>query len=415
MAHGLPRLPIEEEPAKAQVVQFGGLNYGQSTRPGELEDCQNLSAKEFPCLSQRMGRETVSGHSGVQAIYDHFGKLVVVKGNKLYVDGTFVCDVTSAEKQFAPVNSQLVVWPDKIVVDVEEKKAVQMNASVTTYDHASSVMTENSITAPVRAVLQTECGGVALLDAWIFSYGKDLTAFFACWTGTAWDMDKLSALAGTAKKVEEVECGEIVFFRANSTSTIAWAQNEEPDPNEYLLDGTYGIYSWSSAAGESVTLNCTKYKIGAGTQLFSDVFSVGDYVNVTGTMYKLMDTGPLRIEAINDEANTITFADGTFRSLENLWCINFGSRTFGKGSHFVAYFQIEKEHFQKITVYCTKDISRTQNLIVFAKFEGSMLKSAIAWDAKAGEKIGDIVVVETKAEIHHTAPTQDPTGSAVSI
>ena len=82
----LPRLPYEQKPYTPQIVTFGGVNYSQNHKDGELEDCRNLSAREYPCLSQRQGRKEFGQYTNGSAIYAH-GKLIAVDGTQLLCDG----------------------------------------------------------------------------------------------------------------------------------------------------------------------------------------------------------------------------------------------------------------------------------------------------------------------------------------
>lgn len=306
MARGLPRLPVEESPAKAQVVRFGGLNYGQNVAPGELEDCRNLSAREFPYLSQRPGRQPVTEHSGVQAVYDHFGHLVVVKGNALYVDNTKVCDVTAGAKQFAPVNSQLVVWPDKIVVDVEEKKVVRDCKAVVTVNHFSSVMTANSITAPV--CVPEKVGIVTTLEyeTNIYTYGFDREAVEKCWNAEtkSWDF---KTVAATLKKTTALKVGEIVI----TDTAKQLVRGTQPDTSAYNTAGQYGVVTVVKSNGYSITHDT--FTIGKRNVRFADCFSEGDTVDVTGGNYDICGVQKGQIVAVDPVTNTLTFADNAIR------------------------------------------------------------------------------------------------------
>ena len=62
MAHGLPMLPAAAQPAEREIIQFAGIDRRNSAPAGSLTDCRNLSWREFPCLSQRLGRKTMQGY-----------------------------------------------------------------------------------------------------------------------------------------------------------------------------------------------------------------------------------------------------------------------------------------------------------------------------------------------------------------
>ena len=113
----LPYLPETKSKTKQQTVAFAGINYSQNTRDGELAECENLSSRNFPCLSQRAGRKTVQTYTSPTAMFvkrhaRYYGSqmldvVVVVDGTTLYVDGKAVGTVKAGEKQFASINSKI--------------------------------------------------------------------------------------------------------------------------------------------------------------------------------------------------------------------------------------------------------------------------------------------------------------------
>ena len=49
----LPYFQSVNRKNKKQIINFGGLNYGQGASEGELSESLGLSSARFPCLSQR--------------------------------------------------------------------------------------------------------------------------------------------------------------------------------------------------------------------------------------------------------------------------------------------------------------------------------------------------------------------------
>ena len=68
---------------------------------------------------------------------------MVVKDGRLYYGGQDVGEVSPGAKQFAVVNTKLVIWPDKKYLDLQSKTLHNMGASVT---GANAVFTANSLT-----------------------------------------------------------------------------------------------------------------------------------------------------------------------------------------------------------------------------------------------------------------------------
>lgn len=110
-------VPFPQTAASQQMIQFGGVNYSQGAVAGELADSHNMSTREFPCLSQRRGREKVGEYSAGTSIFVH-NKLIVVDGATLKCDGAVVGNVQPGEKEFAVVNTKLCIWPDKKYLDL---------------------------------------------------------------------------------------------------------------------------------------------------------------------------------------------------------------------------------------------------------------------------------------------------------
>ena len=53
---GLPYMPYAANKTEQQIIQFGGVEYGKSGDNGALAESMNLSARQFPALSQRGGQ-----------------------------------------------------------------------------------------------------------------------------------------------------------------------------------------------------------------------------------------------------------------------------------------------------------------------------------------------------------------------
>lgn len=146
----LPYLPNVAGRNMRQVVEFRGINWSEQTRDGDLRDSLNLSTRKYPFLSTRRARKKMAAYSGATAMTSR-GSLVVVQGTDLIYDGEVVGQVMAGEKQFAVVNTKLVIWPDKVYLDLNSKTLGTLGARVewpecvfydtgevnlATYDHA---------------------------------------------------------------------------------------------------------------------------------------------------------------------------------------------------------------------------------------------------------------------------------------
>ena len=101
---------------RQQILEWRGIQYGRITQDGELAESLNLSAAEYPALTQRKGRKTVAGYTAPSAAGAR-DKLIVVDGTTLYYDGQAVGTVTAGEKQIVTVNSKVCVFPDQVCYD----------------------------------------------------------------------------------------------------------------------------------------------------------------------------------------------------------------------------------------------------------------------------------------------------------
>jgi len=137
-----PSLKYSEAAVKKQIVQFRGVNYSDNAQEGEFSACENLSCRRYPYLSQRRKRVAVGDYASPTAI-TAWNRFIVVDGTSLLCDGTKVGTVTAGEKQFAVVNTKLVIWPDKVYLDMSTLVLHPLAASVTA---AGAVFTTNTIT-----------------------------------------------------------------------------------------------------------------------------------------------------------------------------------------------------------------------------------------------------------------------------
>lgn len=116
--------------ARRQIVAFGGLNWGEGWKEGELSGCEGLSSERFPCLSQRAGRHTVEKYHAATALYAA-GKLCVVEGDQFLYDGILEGTVAAGEKQFATINTKVVIFPDKLCFDTATGALSTLEAAYT--------------------------------------------------------------------------------------------------------------------------------------------------------------------------------------------------------------------------------------------------------------------------------------------
>lgn len=138
----VPELPYELRPNRAETVQMRGINWSDALQEGDLRDSLNVSARRWPYLTTRKGRVKQTAYSNATAM-TAWGKLVAVQGTALLYDGKAVGTVTPGKKQFAVVNTKMVIWPDKVYLDINDKKIKPLEATVS---GGKATFTKNKMT-----------------------------------------------------------------------------------------------------------------------------------------------------------------------------------------------------------------------------------------------------------------------------
>lgn len=105
------------------------MNRSDDYNEGTLWDCKNITTRRFPYYTTRKARTNVNLHDNVTAIYA-WDKLIEVDGKDLCYDGVVVGEVEEGAKQFAVVNTKLVIFPDKKYLDFPTKTLVDMVARI---------------------------------------------------------------------------------------------------------------------------------------------------------------------------------------------------------------------------------------------------------------------------------------------
>ena len=126
----LPVLPRAVGKYEAEAVALRGINYADDVTPGDLLESENLSTRRWPVIAARCAREKQTDWAGVTALGAWEG-LVAVRGTDLVYNGAVVGAVAPGEKQFAVVNTKLVIWPDRRYLDMEAMVIRPLEAEVT--------------------------------------------------------------------------------------------------------------------------------------------------------------------------------------------------------------------------------------------------------------------------------------------
>lgn len=137
-----PSLAYNIAKYQSEIMEIRGLNLSDNTQSGDLADCKNLSSRRYPYFSTRRARSKQTDYSDITAL-TAWEELVAVKGTQLLYDGEVVGTVTAGAKQFAVVNTKLVIWPDKKYLDIETLTVKDMEATLT---GTGATFTTNTLT-----------------------------------------------------------------------------------------------------------------------------------------------------------------------------------------------------------------------------------------------------------------------------
>ena len=101
------------------LTAFGGLNTLPSAGEGEFSQMTNLSARAYPFLQTRAPRNLERALQSPGGATGAGDDLIWADGTILYKNGVQIATVAAGEKQFARMGALLLVWPDKISVNLE--------------------------------------------------------------------------------------------------------------------------------------------------------------------------------------------------------------------------------------------------------------------------------------------------------
>ena len=140
----LPGLPNRIQHVPIQTLAFLGLNKTNNTRDGEFSDTLGLSSSEYPFI-RPITQRTQQTYTSPTDIYIWDNDIFVVDGTSLKKNGTAITTVTTGKKQMAVINTKLVIYPDKIYIDLTNNSVTQLVTHNQTYN--SATVTNNSVTA----------------------------------------------------------------------------------------------------------------------------------------------------------------------------------------------------------------------------------------------------------------------------
>jgi len=332
----LPKVPAGRAKTKRQTVGFLGFNLSEGASEGEFRETKNLSARKFPGLSPRCGREKLTGYTSPSALYAWNG-LVAVDGTSLKIDGEPVATVSPGEKQFAVVNTKLCIFPDKVCLDLTKNELMPLGPSTTSKPGTTVTFTASSLTIEPDELIKTATerlydeylfweGGGHLYD---WSYIKEYTdvewnSATGTWTLTG-EVERRAKNATVGryvmlKKTDMAGSYQLNYKRIEREREES-GEEEVVTVYDYTDNNTDGYYAkitnividtLERAAGDADRTTLT-LEIRNGAQAndrLTRLFKVGDRVTISGADNRDNNIEKKAITALTD--TTMSFAADTF-------------------------------------------------------------------------------------------------------
>ena len=274
-----PDLPNNIRKYQSEVVAIRGLNLSDNTQDGDLCETRNISCRRYPYFSTRRARSKLTPYANATAI-TAWEKLVVVQGTNLLYDGAVVGQVAEGAKQFAVVNTKLVIWPDKKYLDIKTLEVKSLTAEA---KGTGGTFTGNTFTIDAGALVDIKTNRLSIYNETTTGNGtriwpKTEANYFSGDTGTTFlvtvNGNTVSAtLGGAAFNFAEKFAGYdgCILTFIGSNSAFYWGKISSFSGTSVVLEEGVGTYS-------GIENECVQ--IYASYDM--SVLSVGDEVELSG-------------------------------------------------------------------------------------------------------------------------------------
>lgn len=322
-------LSVKSRRRRRQLRGFGGLDRTGSAAPAALADSRGLSFDAFPYLATRRGYQPVRKTQNAGAFFA-WGELCTVEGTTLYYGERAVGTVTPGRKQFAVVNTKLVVFPDKKYLDLDTMELKPLGAKGETLDH-SVRFTETTLALR---------GKRPVLADWEYhgmSAGVDIATnnYFAVVLGeehVVWDVRQDNGTGAWVIGGDGVQAMNIIEIReqylAGAEVCVMIGGNGEPNPKfsttrpnamevwaqSMNSAGRYALVTggptWEAAQSINIPLEMRYAGSGSNPGMDTLGFSPGDVVIVSGCETFPENNRAVKLTAVTD--TTLTFDSPVF-------------------------------------------------------------------------------------------------------
>lgn len=219
----LPDLAYGWRKLKSDILAIRGINYSDAITDGDLADSEGVSTRRFPYIATLRGRtaaESWLNEKNPSSVHRYNDHIIAVSGEELLCDNKKIGVVAPGEKQFVTINTKVVVFPDKLILDMTHNPPAvrDMAASFVTVGKGT-VMEHNKLTIP-----ETPLSDKQAFSATFDQRGDFYSGFwFQTYKNLAWDGGKYTWESIEWKEIasgESIAPGDILIPKAGVDSTF---------------------------------------------------------------------------------------------------------------------------------------------------------------------------------------------------
>lgn len=141
------------------VNAFKGIWRAGRAPEGYFADAVNLTSAQYPALSTRAQRRVINDCAGVTAMYSH-DRMLWLDGTALYYGDDEVGALTAGEKQFASMGANVVIYPDKKLLNTRTLSLTSLDNLVTVTGAAASASHADGSAASATSYAKLAAAGI---------------------------------------------------------------------------------------------------------------------------------------------------------------------------------------------------------------------------------------------------------------
>lgn len=141
------------------VSAFKGVWRAGRAPEGYFADAVNLTSAQYPALSTRAQRRVINDCAGVTAMYSH-DRMLWLDGTALYYGDDEVGTLTAGEKQFASMGANVVIYPDKKLLNTRTLSLTSLDNLVTVTGASASASHADGSAASATSYAKLAAAGI---------------------------------------------------------------------------------------------------------------------------------------------------------------------------------------------------------------------------------------------------------------